>query len=337
MVTYVKVKKQLAEKVRRELLSQKLIDYRYPIQRDSEHVYFPVFRQIGNYETVERKIAPVRRRPRSLKEALSSKIPQSLIALLPHSYDLIGSVIVVALRPELEAWAKQIGNALLQIHPNVRTVCARIGIHTGMYRTVPLKVIAGDGTKTTYREHGALMQLDVATMYFSPRLSGDRARIAAQVKDGELIGAWFAGVGPYPLVIYRRNPRVQIHAIEINPEAYVFLEHNIRLNGASGIIHPHLGDVRDVVPKIGLKYDRILMPLPGQAGSFLDLAFEWIRKGGVIHYYSFCPRTDPFTKVRAELAQLARDFGYKIKIGYEGIVGQISPGLVRVVLDVNVL
>ena len=86
----------------------------------------------------------------------------------------------------------------VQIHKNVKTVCKRAGEHSGVFRIRPVKVIAGeDTTKTYYVENGAKMHLDVNKTYFTPRLSNDRNRIAEQVQEGEVIGAWFAGLQPF--------------------------------------------------------------------------------------------------------------------------------------------
>ena len=47
------------------------------------------------------------------------------------------------------------------------------------------------------------------------------------------------------------------------------------------------GDVKEVVPKIGKKFDRIIMPLPETSFEFLDLAFSFIKHNGIVHFYCF--------------------------------------------------
>ena len=44
-------------------------------------------------------------------------------------------------------------------------------------------------------------------------------------------------------------------------------------------VRNNYGDVRDVVPKLKKKFDRILMPLPKSAEEFLDIALSASKKG----------------------------------------------------------
>ena len=45
------------------------------------------------------------------------------------------------------------------------------------------------------------------------------------------------------------------------------------------------GDAAEIVPSLGLKFDRILMPLPKDAGLFLDVALSAAKPNAVIHFY----------------------------------------------------
>lgn len=278
------------------------------------------------------------KRPRSLREALKGKLTKKEFSELVTSFDMIGSVAVIEIAEELEHKDKEIGKALLTIHPNLKTVCKRVGIHRGKYRVRAIKVIAGKkDTKTLYKEHGVLMKLDVNKTYFSPRLSHERERIARQVKPKEVIGAWFAGVGPFPLVIAKKQSKVgKVYAVELNPEAFRCLEENVRINKLSDKVIPVKGDVK-VLASSFPKLDRILMPLPKEAVDFLPEAFSSVKKGGIIHLYSFGRREDPFSGALERISLEARKRKRRIRIIEKREVLPYSPGAVQVVVDFKVL
>ena len=51
------------------------------------------------------------------------------------------------------------------------------------------------------------------------------------------------------------------------------------------------GDAAEIVPSLGLKFDRILMPLPKDAGLFLDVALSAAKPNAVIHFYEITGRS----------------------------------------------
>ncbi len=271
----------------------------------------------------------------SLREVLMKKLPKEEAEKAVTSFDIIGDIAIIEVPEELEHREKEIGEAILEVHKSVKTVCKRAGIHEGVYRIRPVKVIAGENrTVTEYRESGARIRLDVSKVYFTPRLSYERERIAKQVKPGEVIGYWFAGVGPFGLVILKRVPNVKIYAIELNPEAVKWMKENVRLNRVEGRMIPILGNVREEAEKIPEKMDRIIMPLPKTGEDFLDLAFRHVKKGGVIHFYYIGDRKDPFTRAEEIIRRKAEETGSKYRIAFKRVVRPFSPGKVQVVFDI---
>jgi len=225
----------------------------------------------------------------------------------------------------------------MEVHKSVKTVCKRAGEHSGVFRVRPVKVIAGeDTTITQYTESGAKMHLDVNKVYFTPRLSFERTRIANQVKEGEVIGAWFAGVGPFPLVIFKKQPNVKIFAIELNPVAYDYMVENIRINKAQTVIEPILGDVNKKAEGLP-KCDRITMPLPKGAETFLETAFNSIKKNGIIHFYAFVDIENPFEQLEKKIFEIALQCNKKVEIINKRIVRPFSPSKVQVVFDIKSL
>ncbi len=335
----VRVPKGDAERVRRRLAGDGLLLNDYSPIREGDYVVFPVSRCPEDFECVEREFPARRKKPRSLGDALCEFLAPEDVQHVTKSFDIIGHVAVIRIPDELWAKRKLIGEAILRVHPNVKTVAAEVGPHQGVFRVQPVEVIAGEPNLVTeYREFGVRLRLEVGKTYFSPRLSYERYRIAKQVRPGEFIAALFAGVGPFPLVIHRFQPNIRAYAVELNPDAYRFLVENIRLNRAEGKIEPILGDVRDVVPeRYPHKADRVLMPSPILAEDFLDVALTAAKPtGAVIHTYALGPNDDPFTEKEYELIRFFREQGWEARILNRRVVRSYSPRLDQVAFDVFV-
>jgi len=336
---YLKVPRKQAERIRRELVEDGVFEDGYPIisEQGGGYVLFPVNRKFKRFHTVERESEKIEKPSKSLKEALKGILNDEELDSLTTSFDIIGDIAIVEIPDALVAKEKDIGNALLDVHRNLKTVLKKLGPMEGEFRVRKVQVIAGENRTTTlYKESGAVMGLDVGKVYFSVRLSHERSRIAALVKPAETILALFAGVGPYPLVISRKVPSAHIIAIELNPDAVAFMKKNIERNRASNV-EAVLGDARDVVLR---KYrgfaDRVLMPLPKGAQDFLDVAFAGVKDGGILHFYTFAGIEDPFHEAIEIAEKAAEKYGVRIEIVSERIVRPYSPQTVQVVLDIKV-
>ncbi|MFH0752097.1 MAG: class I SAM-dependent methyltransferase family protein [archaeon] len=205
----------------------------------------------------------------------------------PTSFDVIGDIAILEIPEEHIKNEKAIAEQFLKDHKNIKVVAKKVGIHSGKYRTQNLKIIAGEKRKTTlHKENGIRMELNVETSYFSPRSSTERARIAGLVKPKEEVLVMFSGVAPFPLVLAKYSKPKVIYAIEINPKAHEFAEKNVKLNKFDNI-KLYLGDVKEVLPKLKKKFDRIVMPLPKTAEEFLPDAKKYAKKGATIHFYTF--------------------------------------------------
>ncbi len=247
-----------------------------------------------------------------------------------HSYDIIGDIAVFELPKKGNA--KKIAKEIMKSHQNVKTVCVRTGKHSGKYRIRPIKVVAGrKSTETIHKESGVSMKLNIAKMYFTPRYSHEREIIASQVKPGETVGVFFAGVGPFALVIFKKQPKVkEIYAVELNPVAYKYLEENIRINRAGEKIIPIKADVKKLkdVPEL---FDRIIAPIPKHMEEFFPYCIKYLKKGGILHYYSLGPEERPYEQAE-EFLKKHRG----IKIVQKRVVRPYAPGIVQVCLDLRI-
>jgi len=272
----------------------------------------------------------------TIKDFLINIIPENQLNLVTRSFEIIGDIAITEINEELIQFEKEIGEAIIKLNKNIKTVCKRTGYHQGIFRIRPVKVIAGEETtQAEYKESGVRMKFESSKVYFSPRLSHERERIASQVKPGEIIGAWFAGVGPFPLVIAKKQPNVSIYAVELNENAFNSMQANIKLNKMQDIIKPVLGDVNEVVDKLP-KFDRIIMPLPKGAESFLSKAFERANENAVIHFYSFGNKDFPYADSENKIKQIAKKMNKKIEIIFKRKVRPFSPSVVQVVFDIIV-
>ena len=333
------VKREEAESIRRELIALNLLDNEYAPKAAQEGIYFPVKGRFKNFELVEVKLKKRAPRVFSLEDSLRDELtPQELDSLV-KSFDVIGDIAILEIPKQLYKKEKLIAEALMSVHGNVKSVFKKQGPMEGVYRTRKLKLIAGKrNTESEYKENNCRFKLDVAKVYFTPRLSFERKRIAEHVKPGERILAFFAGVGPFPIVIAKVQPNVKIHAIELNPDAFRYLEENIRLNRMQETITPILGDVKDVVPKKFAEYaDRIIMPLPKGAEKFLGEAFLAAKKNCIIYFYQFASEKNPFDGVEKLVKHEAMISGRKAEVIGKRVVRPFAPGVVQVVLDFRIL
>ena len=156
-----------------------------------------------------------------LKVALKGELSQEELDLLVSSYDMVGDIAIIIIPPELEHRESLIGQTILKFHKNIKVVAKRDGNYEGEYRTIPLKIIAGENRKETeYREHGLRFHLNPEEVYFSVRLNNERKRLASLVKPGESILVMFSGIGVFPLVIAKHSDAREIVGIEKNEAMY---------------------------------------------------------------------------------------------------------------------
>ena len=337
------------EEVRRLLASVGILDYGLRIKALGDELAIPLSRPLpkeieeqlkSTYEAVvkEEDFEEVPRRPRTVLEWLSDKLPPHLLATVPRSWDLIGDIAMVEVPNELLGYEKLIAEAILAIHKNVKSVYMKVGSVSGDFRVRELKLIGGeDKSVTIHREHGALLYVDVKNVYFSPRLATERRRIAEQVKDGEVVLDMFSGVGPFAIQIALRKSAL-VHAIELNPIAYECLKKNIELNKLRGKVIPHLGNAREVVERgLSHKFDRVIMNLPEKSLDFIDVALKALRGNGTLHVYVFREEPEPVKKAEEALRLKVEELGWRVvRTSYSGTVRQIAPRRWQVVIDCGV-
>ena len=279
------------------------------------------------------------KKPTSLKEALRGKLTKKEFSFLRTSFDTLGNIAILEIPEELHHKEKIIGDALLSVNPSLETVCMKTGAHTGEFRIEPVKVIAGKRNKVaTYREHGCTFKISLGKVFFSPRLSTERKRISELIEEGEVIGALFAGVGPFPIVFAKNSKMAKAFAVELNPSAYKDMLENIKMNKAESKIMPILGDVRKIVPKqLAGKCDRVVMPLPMGAATFLKEAISCLKpEGGIIHFYDFVKKESAPKEAVEKIKTAVEKEGKSLEVLQWRKVRDYSFDTIQVVVDFEV-
>ncbi len=280
----------------------------------------------------------------SLKEALLPLLNEKERVFAPSAFDTFGNIAVIEIPRELNKRKKLIGETLLKVQPRFQTVCSIESNHEGKYRIQQVKVIAGKKNLIAdYKENGCAFQIPLGKVFFSPRLSGERLRIAYLVAPNEVVGAWFSGVGPYPIVIAKNSKASKIIAIELNPPAHKFAVKNAELNkvnknctkGKERVVFVK-GDVKKVYKKYKKLFDRIAMPLPHTGYQFLKEAFYCIKPNGIIHFYEIVVKGDLATPTNQIMSE-AKKAKKKVEIIRTSRVRQFSPTKEQIVFDIKVL
>jgi tRNA (guanine37-N1)-methyltransferase len=277
-------------------------------------------------------------RPKSLREALSGKLTAREREGLVTSFDLVGDIAVVEVPMELRAKEKLIASALMAAHRNVKVVARKTGGTSGEFRIRPVEVIAGEKrTRALYREGGCVFELDLNKTYFSPRLGTERGRLCALVRPGEKVLVPFAGVGPFAIRLGKAEESADVVGVELNPDACGFFRANVARNNCKNVRIVE-GDVAALLPgKYAGWADRLAMPLPKDAKAFLANAMPCLKKGGMLHYYSFGSIEAPFEEAEKDVLEAAAKLGRKARVVFRRTVRPYSKDTEQVAVDAEIL
>lgn len=318
----VKVPKGEGEFFRKKLIDMGILDNGLRIGRTDEHVLIPI---LGPPEGLDLETCEHDFEERKLSETDYKKavrLPENLKDQLPTSFDMIGDVGIIRLTDDLVPHAKEVGAALRQIYPRLRTVALDRGVK-GEFRVRELEVVAGvDELETTHQEYGIRLKVDPSKVYFNPRLANERMRIASEVQPGEVVVDMFAGVGPFAIMIAKSSKAEAVFAIDINPDAIWYMMQNIHSNKVTNVV-PIEGDSRQVIFDIPCA-DRIVMNLPHSAREFFADALTRLKFGGVMHLYHICDRGD-IDKVGDELVNEALGMGVVVIVERQEELKTYSP------------
>lgn len=330
------VKKQFGENTLKILRARNLVDRALLIKRKNDFLIIPVVREFSSEElrklSIEGSLIVEEFEETAPKPSVFGNLRKVLadeeLKIIPRSYDVIGDICILQLPDELQDRRRIIGEVFLKTMRNIRVVLNKIEPLSGEYRVGGYEVLAGrGGTETTYREHGCVFKLDVSKVFFTPRLSAERIRVASLVKPGEIVCDLFAGTGPFSIIIAKRNLNVRVYACDINPYAYQYLVENVRLNKLEDRVKAYLGDARELSEKdlkgIG---DRIIMNLPMGSETYLDAARNTLKdSGGVVHLHVFLEKAVTVNEKYVRIEESFRKLGCETRLLSSRRIREVAP------------
>jgi len=280
------------------------------------------------------------------KRRLARRVVQMVfgkyVPAMGNTIEIIGDIAIIKIKHGYEKYASQLGAALLQLLPSVRVVLRQASSTSGDWRLRSFEWVAGERrTITLHKEWSCIFKVDVARVFFTPRLSGERERVVRLVRKRyleesirERIVNMYAGVGTFSILIAKHASPLVIHSIDINPVAVSLMKENITLNRIDDRVVAWFGDAVEVLQnRIGDKVDRILMPLPTRVLQDLPIAAQYVTSGGIVHCYLdvFVPKGG-----RKEALRKAIDTVLSVasgKVLYSRIVRTVAPRVYQVVVD----
>jgi tRNA (guanine37-N1)-methyltransferase len=349
----IKVLKSQGEKAIALTTKFGLADKTLVIQREEESLCIPLVRepqgielttlksQITTFKLYTGVFSEKQLPPETLTQALQDKLPPDLLAKVPQAFDIIGDIVVIDIPPQLKPCQNIIGEAILQTQKNITTVLTKAGDIRGIFRIRDYDYIAGEHkTKTIHKEFGCQYNVDIAKAYFSPRLSHEHERVAVLVRDGETVVDLFAGVGPFSVLIGKKNPKVKVYAVDLNPDAVELLTSNVWVNKIENHVLPILADAREIATtQLEGIADRVIMNLPETAIDFVDAACKAIKtQGGVAHFYGFVRSPDTIENLKHHFSELVEKNGRKVEVFlYSKSIRETAPFESQVVLDAKIV
>jgi len=288
---------------------------------------------------------------------LSKVLPESALPP-PTGFEQNGHVVHMNLKSHHLPYKHIIGAILLdRLSPNIETIVNKVGEVSGQYRTFDMEILAGkSSTIVTLSEDGVRLTFDLRKVYWCTRLSGERARILAEIQKGQIVADAFCGVGAICiLAACRVEGGCTILANDLNPDAVQYCRNNAKVNGVfrrvtveeveeeglgnssdgGGTFHVSCGDAFDFLQNLGTTQPslphHVLMNYPPDSTSFLG-ALRWWPSSRlveedtvpIVHLYIFA-RDDDENNVEIR----GRDTGeLQLRNATEVAIDMVADGLV---------
>jgi tRNA (guanine37-N1)-methyltransferase len=323
-VPCVRVRPEAGEATRQALAERALLDDAHDITVADGWLYVPVDDpdEVPSEYTVVEFAAPRRE---------TQTLPADLLGFEP-SLERLGRIVIID--EDDDERARRIADAVMDSDLPCDTVVNRASKVQGPHRVREWDVLAGNGTETVHREYGVEFALDIAEVYFSPRLATERHRVVEQVTASERVFDMFAGVGPFVVPMAKRG--AEVVGCDLNPAAVEYLRENARRNGVADRVTALEGDVREAAADYEGWADRVVMNLPHSADDFLDTAVALAGEECVVHLYDIQGESDPFGPGTEALRAAAGD-EYEVHVETERVVRSYAPHELNVCLDARLV
>jgi len=338
-VPCVAVAREAGEAVRGALAGAEALNDDHEIAVEDGTIYIPVTDAEAAGDAVDALDCDTEMTTHDLPARQGVQTPADFLDFEP-SLERIGDIVVIDEDDPDRAAA--IAEAVIDADLPARSVLNRASKIKGELRVRDWEVVAVDDdmaadsdrspTETVHREYGHEFRLDLAAVYFSPRLATERHRVAKQIKPGEQVLDMFAGVGPFAIPAASRG--ADVVAVDLNETAIDYCRENARRNGVADAVTAVAGDVRDVADDYQGWADRLVMNLPHSANEFVETAVDLAGEECVLHYYDIQHEDDPFRPGIAAI-KAAAEPAYSVSVETEHVVRSYAPHELNVCLDVR--
>ncbi len=262
----------------------------------------------------------------NLKTRMECIVPETLLHLVPNSFDIIGNIAVISIPPGLDNYKAQIAQAIILKHGNIITVLNKVSRLEGEGRVGRYEILSGTTTRTEHREYGFRYRLDVNEVFFNPHLSYERSRVASRIRSGEHILVPFCGVGPY--VVPAASRGASVLAVEKNKKACKWLAENVKLNRVDSNVSIICGDASHIPNMVRCSFHRAVLPIPYGMDHFLYEMSGLVEHGGIVHFYTF--------KKQYQIQGLVEEYrGNGFDVVFYRRCGNVAPGVSRWVFDLK--
>lgn len=253
-------------------------------------------------------------------------------------YDVLGNIAILKSDGKTKKQIMIEADKIFSSHSGVKTVLSKDNKVSGRLRTIKVKHVKGEKNFIVdYIENNCRFVFDVRKCYFSPRLAGERKLIAERIKSNDKVLVMFAGVGVYPIVIYKTSRPIEIVGIELGRECCKYFKKNLELNKIPvDRVKIIQGDVKKKITKDFGKFDVVVMARPNLKDSFLEYGLYASKKETKLFYYAFS-KNDRIDDVIKNLITEAKKFKRNIKFIKKITAGDIAPYKYRYRIEFKVL
>ncbi|MFC7071621.1 class I SAM-dependent methyltransferase [Halovenus rubra] len=323
-VPCVQVEREDGEATRQALADEDLVNQEHKIVHDDGWLYIPVTDPAAvpvSHEVVDHAVP----------ERKTQTMPDDLVDFVA-SYERLGEVVLID--EDDDARARALADAIVESDIPMKSVLNRASKIQGETRIRDWDVLAGADTEAVHREYGCAFALDLAAVYFSPRLATERHRVVEQVQSEERIFDMFAGVGPFVIPCAKQG--AEVVGTDINATAINYLHENAERNSVAERVTATHDDVRVIATDYEGWADRLVMNLPHSADEFLDTAKRLASEECMLHYYDIQHEDAPFEPGIQRIREIMEP-EYAVDIETKHVVRSYAPHEDNVVLDVRLL
>ena len=268
----------------------------------------------------------------------------TILNSLPNKWEKHGDLILLP-QGSFEEWGQYAGSELwtLVAHSLGGQRLALKGEITGPERRPNTKLLLGESSWVTHREHGINYSFDVTKSMFSAGNLPERGRIGDLDCSEETILDLYAGIGYYTLPLLARARAAHVHACEWSEDAVHALKHNLEANNVAERCTVHAGDNRVAVVDGGSaaevlgSCDRVMLGLLPSSEKGWPLALAALKpEGGWLHLHGNAPGGEEETWADSVLQQLAEIDERQVVLENLVKVKWYAPRIRHCVLDIKI-